>query len=119
MTAAHWAVAALLAVVFAGAGLTKVVIPRERLARAPGGGWVLDFPAAFVKLLGVLEILGAAGLILPALLHVAAVLVPVAAGCLAALMAGAAVVVLRRHERGHALVDLTYLALAVFVAASR
>jgi uncharacterized membrane protein YphA (DoxX/SURF4 family) len=119
MNAALWTVAALLAAAFLVAGLNKLLIGREKLARAPGGGWALDFSPGFVKLLGALEILGAAGLILPALLHVAPVLVPVAATCLAALMTGATVVVLRRREYVHVLVDVTYLALALFLAISR
>lgn len=119
MNVALWIVAGLLAAVFLFAGANKVLIPRETLAKAPGGGWVLDFGAGFVKILGGLEVLGAAGLILPALLHVAPVLVPVAATGLALVMAGAAVVTLRRHEPLHALLNLTYLALAVFVVVGR
>jgi uncharacterized membrane protein YphA (DoxX/SURF4 family) len=119
MNAALWTIAALLAAAFLVAGLNKLLIPREKLARAPGGGWALDFTPRFVKILGALEILGSAGLILPGVLHIAPVLVPVAATCLAALMTGATVVVLRRREYVHVLVDLTYLALALFLAVSR
>ena len=92
---------------------------RERLARAPGGGWVLDFTAGFVKALGAVEILGAVGLILPALLGIAPVLVPLAAVGLATIMVGAAIVTYRRRESAHVLVDLTYLVMAVFVAFGR
>src|SRR5260370_8214281 len=74
-----WIIAGLLAAVFLLAGANKLFIPREKLARAPGGGWVLDFSAGFVKALGAVEILGAVGLILPALLDIAPVLVPLAA----------------------------------------
>ena len=119
MNAALWTVAAVLAAVFLVAGLNKLLIPREKLGKAPGGGWALDFTPGFIKLLGTLEILGAAGLILPSVLHIAPVLVPVAATCLAALMTGATVVVLRRREYLHVVVDLTYLALALFLAIGR
>jgi hypothetical protein len=119
MNAALWTVAALLAAAFLVAGLNKLLIPREKLAKAPGGGWALDLTPGFIKLLGTLEILGAAGLILPAVLHIAPVLVPVAATGLAALMTGASVVVLRRREYVHVVVDLTYLALALFLAIGR
>jgi uncharacterized membrane protein YfcA len=94
-------------------------IPREKLAEAPGGGWVLDFKASFVKTLGALEIMGAIGLILPALLDIAPVLVPLAATGLATIMIGAAIVTYRRHERKHALLNLVYLALIVVVALGR
>lgn len=94
-------------------------IPREKLAKAPGGGWVLDFGADFVKALGAVEILGAVGLTLPALLDIAPVLVPLAASGLATIMVGAATVTYRRKEFKHVLLNLTYLALAAFVAWGR
>ena len=59
MNLALWIVAGLLAAVFVLAGATKLFIPRKKLARAPGGGWVNDFSAGFVKTLGAVEILGA------------------------------------------------------------
>ena len=119
MDLALWITAGLLAAVFLFAGSTKLFLSREKLAEAPGGGWVLDFSAGFVKALGAVEILGAVGLVLPALLGIAPVLVPLAAVGLATIMVGAAIVTYRRHESTHVLVDLTYLAMAVFVAFGR
>ena len=119
MNTALWIVAGLLAAVFLLAGSNKLLISREKLARAPGGGWVLDFSPRFLKALGAVEILGAAGLILPALLGIVPVLVPLAALGLAVVMAGAAIVVSRRREFKHLAVDLTYLALAAFVVVGR
>jgi hypothetical protein len=119
MNTALWIIAGLLAAVFVFAGANKLFIPREKLARAPGGGWVLDFSAGFVKALGAVEILGAVGLILPALLDIAPVLVPLAATGLATIMVGAAIVEFRRREFKHVLLNLTYLALLVFVAWGR
>jgi hypothetical protein len=114
-----WIIAGLMAAVFLVAGANKLLIPREKLAKAPGGGWVLDFSAGFVKALGAVEILGAVGLILPALLDIAPVLAPLAATGLATIMVGAAIVTYRRHEFKHVLVNLTYLALVAFVAWGR
>ena len=119
MDLALWITAGLLAAVFLFAGSTKLFLSREKLAEAPGGGWVLDFSAGFVKALGAVEILGAVGLILPALLDIAPVLVPLAAVGLATIMVGAAIVTYRRRESTHVLVDVTYLAMAVFVAFGR
>lgn len=119
MNTALWITTGLLAAVFLVAGFNKMLIPREKLARAPGGGWVLDFSGGFVKRLGAVEILGAIGLILPALLDIAPVLVPLAAVGLGVVMVGAAIVESRRHEFMHVLLNLTYLALAVFVAWGR
>jgi len=119
MHIALWIVSGLLAAAFLVAGSTKLFIPREKLAKAPGGGWVLDFSARFVKTLGALEILGVIGLIFPALLNIAPVLTPLAAVGLGIVMIGAAIVESRRHEYRHALGNLAYLALAVFVAIGR
>jgi uncharacterized membrane protein YphA (DoxX/SURF4 family) len=119
MGVALWIIAGLLAAVFLVAGASKLFIPREKLAKAPGGGWVLDFSASFVRALGAVEVLGAAGLILPALLGIAPVLVPLAAVGLGIIMMGAAIVESRRQEFPHVLGNLTYLAMAVFVAWGR
>ena len=114
-----WIIAGLMSAVFLLAGANKLLIPQEKLAKAPGGGWVLDFSAGFVKALGAVEILGAVGLILPALLDIAPILVPMAAVGLALIMVGAAIVTFRRQEFKHVLLNLTYLALLVFVAFGR
>ena len=105
MNTALWIIAGLLATVFLVAGSNKLFIPREKLARAPGGGWVLDFSAGFVKALGAVEILGAVGLILPALLDIAPVLVPLAATGLATIVVGAAIVTYRRQEFKHVMLN--------------
>jgi uncharacterized membrane protein YphA (DoxX/SURF4 family) len=119
MNIALWIIAGLMAAVFLLAGANKLLIPQEKLAKAPGGGWVEDFSAGFVKALGAVEILGAVGLILPALLDITPILVPMAAVGLALIMVGAAIVTFRRQEFKHVLLNLTYLALLVFVAFGR
>jgi hypothetical protein len=119
MNTALWIVAGFLAAVFLLAGCTKVLVPRERLAEAPGGGWVWDFSPAFVKALGAVELLGVIGLILPAALDIAPVLAPLAALGLGVVMIGAVIVESRRQELRHVLVDSTYLALAAFVVFGR
>jgi DoxX-like family len=79
----------------------------------------LDFSAYFVKAIGAVEIQGAIGLILAALLGVAPVLVPLAALGLGLIMIGASIVEFRRQEFKHVLLKLTYLALTAFVAFGR
>ncbi len=114
-----WIIAGLLAVAYLIGGSGKLIMPKEKIAATPGGGWVEDFSAGFVKALGAVEILGAVGLILPALLDIAPVLVPLAALGLGLIMIGAALVEFRRQEFKHVLVNLTYLALIAFVAWGR
>ncbi|GAA2774068.1 DoxX family protein [Streptomyces rameus] len=114
-----WLAAGLLAAVALLGGVTKTFVPRERLAAVHGGGWTGDAGAGFVKALGILELLAAAGLVLPAALGVAPVLVPVTAGCWILLMAGAMITHGRRGETAFVLLNLVYLALAAFIAWGR
>lgn len=92
-----WIVAGLLAVAFLASGTMKLAKTKEALAEG-GMAWTEDFSAGAVKLIGASQVLGALGLVLPALFDVAVVLTPVAATCLALVMAGAVVVHLRRKE---------------------
>ena len=113
-----WIVAGVLAAVFLGSGLSKLAQPRKKIIDS-GMGWAEDFSDGAVKAIGALEVLGALGLILPAVFDVAPVLVPIAAVGLALVMAGAAVVHARRKETPMVVANLVLLALAVFVAWGR
>ena len=119
MTLTLWIIAGLLAVVYLVAGAGKLIVPKEKLATAPGAGWVEDFSAGSVKAIGVLEVLAAVGLVLPAATGIAPVLVPLAAAGLVLIMVGAVITRLRRHEPKAMVADLAYLALAGFVAWDR
>jgi hypothetical protein len=46
MNLALWIVAVLLAAVFLVAAVNKLILPKEKLAAAPGGAWVEDFSPA-------------------------------------------------------------------------
>jgi uncharacterized membrane protein YphA (DoxX/SURF4 family) len=119
MNTALWIIAGLLAAAFLAGGTIKLALPKRTLAAAPGGGWVEDFRAGNVKAIGTLEVLAAIGLVLPAVLGIAPVLVPLAAVGLVLLMIGAIITHLRRHEAKPILANVAYLALAVFVAWGR
>src|SRR5918997_4351085 len=114
-----WIIAGLLAVVYLAAGIAKLIVPKKKLATAPGAGWIEDFSAGTVKAIGALEVLAAVGLVLPAATDIAPVLVPLAAVGLVLLMVGATITRLRRHETKLMVADLVYLALAGFVAWGR
>jgi uncharacterized membrane protein len=120
MNIALWIVAGLLAAAYLVSGVGKLIMSRERIATTSHAAkWVEDFSAGSVKAIGTLEILGAVGLILPAALDIAPVLVPLAAAGLVLLMMGAVILRLRRHEIKVMFGDLLYLALAAFVAWGR
>src|ERR1700739_3858430 len=118
MNLSLWIVAMFLAAVFAASGLMKLLVPKEKLVNV-GQGWSQDFSATSIRLIGVAEVLGAAGLILPAVTPIAPILVPLAAIGLVLVMLGAAVVHARRKETMNIAVNVVLLALAVFVAWGR
>ena len=113
-----WIIAGVLAAAFLAAGLMKLAQPRKKLADS-GMGWVDDFGDGAVKGIGGLEVLGALGLILPAAVDIAPVLVPVAATGLALVMVGAAITHARRREPQMIVANLVLLVLAVVVAWGR
>jgi uncharacterized membrane protein len=117
MSTVLWLLQIVLALVFLPLGLLKVTRSRERLLRvAP---WVEDFPEPVVTIIGVLELLGAAGVVLPAVLGVWTVLVPVAATGLGILLVGAVVEHLTRRETDQLPAPVALLIAAAAVAAGR
>ncbi len=119
MNLALWIAAGLLAVVALSGGISKTFVPKEKLAALHGGGWTADASVGFVRTLGVLELLAAVGLILPAALGIAPVLVPVTAVCWILLMVGAMITHGRRGESAFVVLNLIYLAVAAFIAWGR
>lgn len=77
----------LVATVFTLTGAAKLVLSREALA--PRMHWASTWPRGRIKLLGLAEVAGAAGLVAPRAAGIAPALTPVAAVCLGILMAGA------------------------------
>jgi uncharacterized membrane protein YphA (DoxX/SURF4 family) len=118
MNLALWIIAIILAVVFGASGLMKLVVPKEKLVGA-GQGWAQDVSPTNIRLIGVAEVLGALGLILPAALNIAPILVPLAAVGLAFVMVGAAVTHARRKEVPNVAVNAVLLVLALVVAWGR
>jgi hypothetical protein len=113
MTYALWIVQGLLALIFLFAGGMKLVLPLEAL-KGP-----VSLPGLFVRFIGVAEVLGALGLLLPGLLHRQPGLTPLAAAGLVIIMIGATVVTLVSGEVAPALIPLVVGLLAVFVAYGR
>ncbi len=118
MNIALWIVQILLALAFAMAGIMKVTQPIVRL-EGRMGGWVNDVGPRGVRLIGTLEILGAIGLILPAVTGILPWLTPVAATGLALTMVGAMITHGRRGEYSSIGVNLVLLVLALFVVYGR
>ncbi|MBL1281065.1 MAG: DoxX family protein [Fluviicola sp.] len=85
-----------LTCVFLYFGLLKMFMPIEKIEKRVS--WARDYSPSRLKFFGFLELLGALGLILPYNLDFFPILTPIAATALAMIMAGAAMVHLRRDE---------------------
>ncbi|MGC4747956.1 DoxX family protein [Micromonospora sp. DT201] len=115
-----WIAAGLLALVALGGGISKTFVRKEKLEKRVASGWVKDVSPGFVRALGVLELLAAVGLILPAVVDIAPVLVPVTAVCMVLLMAGAVITHVRYHDGTKVVVVVSiYLVLAAFIGWGR
>lgn len=119
MHVALWIAAGLLALVALTGGFTKAFIPKEKLQQHEGAAWTRTVSPTFVKTLGVIELLAAIGLVLPPVVDKAPVMVPVTAVCWIALMMGAMITHGRLGQFKLVMVNLVYVALAVFIAVGR
>jgi hypothetical protein len=119
MDTVGWILSGLLALAFLAAGAGKLAQPYDKLTANPNMAWAGDFSPGQVKGIGTLEVLGAAGVVLPWLLGAARLLTPVAALGLAALMVGAIVTHLGRGEKQVLPVNAVLLLLALAVAVIR
>jgi DoxX-like family len=113
MTKALWVVQGLLALVFLFAGGTKLILPLEKMTGS------IPLPGPFLRFIGVAEVLGALGLILPGLLRIRRGLTPLAAAGLVIIMIGATVITLAGGDGWLALIPAVVGLLAAFVVFGR
>ena len=113
MNVALWIVQGLLAALFLFAGGAKLVLPLDQMAGP------VALPGWFLRFLGVAEVLGALGLVLPGLLRIRPGLTPLAAAGLVIIMIGATVVTLASGMLAVALMNVVVALLAAFVAYGR
>ena len=114
MNVALWIVQALLAALFVFSGVMKFLMPIEEMTKQMPGmpGWFLHF-------IGVAEILGGLGLVLPGLFRVRTGLTPLAAAGLVIIMIGATVISAMIGPLPMAALPLVVGVLAAFVAYGR
>ncbi|SEH00951.1 DoxX-like family protein [Nonomuraea solani] len=117
MNVVLWIVQAVLTVMFGLAGVMKSIQPKDKLA--PRLPWVEDFSPGTVRLIGIAELAGALGLVLPALTGIAPILTPLAATGLAVVMVLAAFTHARRREPAAIAFNAVLFLLAAFVAWGR
>jgi hypothetical protein len=113
MTLALWIVQGLLAALFLFAGGMKLVLPLDQMTGP------VELPGWFLRFIGVAEVLGALGLVLPGLLRIRPGLTPMAAAGLTIIMIGATVVTVAGGDVALALIPLVVGLFTVFVAYGR
>jgi hypothetical protein len=113
-----WIIQVLLALLFLFAGGTKLVLPIEVLT-AMGSPNQIYLPELLIRFIGVCEVLGAIGLILPGLLRVRPGLTLLAAAGLVIIMIGATALTFVADGVGLSLVPFVVGLLAAFVAYGR
>jgi hypothetical protein len=112
-----WAVQALLALAFLGAGVMKLTAPIEELAK--NMTWIQSTGGGLVRFIGLSEALGALGLILPAATRIQPKLTVAAAGALTLVMVLAAGTHVMLNDAAHMAPALVLGALSAFVAYGR
>ena len=113
MNVALWIVQGLLAALFVFSGGMKLVLPIEKMTDP------VALPGLFLRFIGVCELLGGIGLILPSLLRIRPGLTPLAAGGLVIIMTGATGITLAYIGIASALIPLVVGILAAFIVYGR
>ena len=113
MNVALWIVQGLLAALFVFSGGMKLVLPIEKMTDP------VALPGLFLRFIGVCELLGGIGLILPSLLRIRPGLTPLAAAGLIVIMIGAVVITVIYMGVASALIPLLVGILAAFIAYGR
>lgn len=117
ITVTLWAAQVGLAIVFCGAGLTKLSTPLPELAKAMP--WAGDYPPLFVRFVGLVDLAGGVGILLPALSRILPRLTVLAAlGCIV-LQALAMGLHASRGEFSVLPLNVVLMALAAYVAWGR
>ncbi|MFT6943408.1 MAG: putative membrane protein YphA (DoxX/SURF4 family) [Nitriliruptoraceae bacterium] len=122
MNTTLWVVQVILAIAFAGSGMMKATLSAAAIKQKGDGrmDWVDDVSAGQLRAIGIIEVIGGIGLVLPAAVGILPILTPLAAVGLALTMVGAAVLHLKRSDGAMALAPNVMLGgLAVFVAVQR
>ncbi len=113
-----WILQILLALMFCFAGGTKLILPMSMLQDMSPPNAIV-FPGWFIRFIGVCEVLGALGLVLPGVFKTRQYLTPLAAVGLIIIMIGATVTNMMGVGASMALIPLVYALLLGFVAYGR
>ena len=118
MNTTLWIIQGILATMFTMSGLMKSPQPIDKLLKS-GINWADRFPLSTVRFIGISQLLGAIGLILPMLLGFSPILTPLAAAGLALIMLLAIFHHLKFKEYKAIITNVVIMIMAIFVAYGR
>jgi uncharacterized membrane protein YphA (DoxX/SURF4 family) len=118
-----WVLQILLALIFTYSGVCKLLFSEKKLV-AIGQTGVEGLPVSLIRFIGLAEILGSIGIIMPWLIKVFPVLTPISAICFAIIMASAAIIhykriPLNKKEANNVLTNVVIFVICLFVAFKR
>lgn len=118
MNTTLWILQSFTAATFLYSGVNKTIYSEQRLV-AKGQTGVEGLPAGLIRFIGVSEILGAIGIILPLLLHILPVLTIISAIGFAVIMIPAAIIHYKRHEPKNVFTNCVLFLICVFIVYGR
>lgn len=118
LNTALWVAQVCLCALFLFAGFTKLTKTPQGMA-SMGWAWAQSMPLGFIRIIGVVEVLGAIGIVLPSLTNIMPALVPAAAVGFVLLQVSAIALHARRGEASNLWFNFILLAASIFIAWGR
>ena len=118
MNTTLWILQSVIAFVFMYSGINKSIFSEKKLV-ASGQTGVEGLPLVLIRFIGISEIFGAVGIILPLLLHTIPILTAVSAICFAVIMIPAARIHYKRHEFKNVFINFIIFIVCIFIAYGR
>lgn len=118
MNTTLWIFQPLIAIVFLYSGVQKSIYSQQILV-ARGQTGVEGLSAGLIRFIGISEILGAIGIIVPLLFHILPILTTISTICLAAIMVPAAIIHFKRHEPKNILTNCVIFLICAFIVYGR
>ncbi len=118
MNTTIWIIQSLIAATFMYSGIQKSLYSEQKLV-ASGQTGVEGLSPGLIRFIGISEIFGSIGLIIPMMLNTVPVLTPISAFCLGVIMIPAAVIHNKRHEPKNVITNCILFLMCAFIVYGR
>lgn len=115
MNIAIWTLQGTIAIIFMYSGINKSIYSEQTLV-SKGQTGVEGLPTRLIRFIGISEIAGATGLILPSILDIYPYLTSISALCLGLIMIPAAIIHYKRKEHQSVVVNVVILLVCLTIA---